>query len=97
MKKKVFTGNSQNIKQEIGIQVAFITEKKLQKEHFLAKKHCHLGDLCVHFGNVPTHATTKELKKMAFKINSQNIKQNIGIQVIFISEIKPQLERFLAK
>ena len=37
-------------------------------------------------------ATTKKLKKMAFKINSQNIKQNVGLQVIFISEIKPQLD-----
>ena len=31
-------------------------------------------------------AMTKELKKMAFKISNQNIKQN-----------KPRLERFLAK
>ena len=44
-----------------------------------------------------THATTKRLKKMAFRTNSQNIKQAFGIQVIFISEIKPQKERFLAK
>ena len=46
---------------------------------------------------MPTQATTKELKKMAFKINIQNIKENVGIQVIFISEIKPGLERFLVK
>ena len=44
-----------------------------------------------------TYATTKELKKMEFKINSQKIKQIVGIQVIFISEVKPRLERFLAK
>ena len=44
-----------------------------------------------------TYATTKKLKIMAFKINSQKIKQKFGIQVIFISEIKPRLERFLAK
>ena len=37
------------MKQAIGIQVTFIAGKKLQKEHFLAKKHCLLGDLCVHF------------------------------------------------
>ena len=30
-------------------------------------------------------------------MNSQNIKQKFGIQVTFISEIKPQKERFLAK
>ena len=30
------------------------------------------------------YATTKELKKNAFTINSQNINQEIGIQVTFI-------------
>ena len=45
-----------------------------------------------------SYATTeKELKKMSFKINSQNIKQKFGKQVTFILEIKPQKERFLAK
>ena len=44
-----------------------------------------------------TYATIKELKIMAFKINSQKIKQKFGIQVIFISEINPLIERFLAK
>ena len=43
------------------------------------------------------HVTTKELKKMTFRINSQNIQQKFGIQVTFISEIKPQKERFLEK
>ena len=38
MKMKAFTVNSQNIKQVIDIQVTLISEKKLQKEHFLAKK-----------------------------------------------------------
>ena len=32
--KKAFTVNSQNINQAIDIQVTFITEKKLHKEHF---------------------------------------------------------------
>ena len=41
--------NSRNIKQAFGIQVTFIMEKKLQKVHFLAKKHCLLGELWVHF------------------------------------------------
>ena len=49
LKKKAFRINSRNIKQTINIQVTFITEKKFQKEHFLAKKHCLLGDLYVHF------------------------------------------------
>ena len=44
-----------------------------------------------------TYVTTKELEKMAFRMNSQNIKQNFGTQVNFISEIKPQKERFLAR
>ena len=48
-------------------------------------------------GNVPTYTTIIKLKKIAFKINSQNIKQNVAIQVTFISEINSRLERFLAK
>ena len=32
---------------------------------------------------------------MTFRINSQNIQQTFRIQVTFISEIKPQKERFL--
>ena len=48
LKKMAFRINSRNLKQAIDIQVTFITEKKLQKEHFLAKKHCLLGDLCVY-------------------------------------------------
>ena len=34
---------------------------------------------------------------MTYRINSQNIQQKFGIQVTFISEIKPQKERFLEK
>ena len=49
LKKKAFKINSRNITQAIGIQVTFMTEKELQKEQFLAKKHCLLGDLYVHF------------------------------------------------
>ena len=44
-----FRINSQHTKQTIGMQVTFITEQNLQKKHFFAKKHCLLGDLCVHF------------------------------------------------
>ena len=32
---------------------------------------------------------------MVFKINSRDMKQKFGIQVIFISKIKPGIERFL--
>ena len=42
------------------------------------------------------YATTKELKKKAFRVNSQNIEQAIKILVIFILEINLQKERFLA-
>ena len=44
-----------------------------------------------------TYATTKELKKIAFRTNSKNIKRRVGIQVTFISGIKPQKKGFLAK
>ena len=44
-----------------------------------------------------TYATTKKLKKIPFRINSQNIKQRVFTRVTFISEIKPQKKGFLAK
>ena len=43
------------------------------------------------------YATTKELKKKAFRINIQNMQQTIGILVTFIWEIKLQKENVLAK
>ena len=49
LKEKILTVKRHNKKQAIEIQVTFIIEKKLQKVHFLAKKHCLLGKLCVHF------------------------------------------------
>ena len=36
-----------------------------------------------------TYAMNKELEMKAFKINSQNINQEIGIQVSIIFEINP--------
>ena len=44
-----FRINSRDIKEAFCIQVTFIMQKKLQKVHFLAKKHCLLGKLYVHF------------------------------------------------
>ena len=41
-------------------------------------------------GNVDTYVTIKQLKKKAFTINSQNIDQEIDIQVTFILQIKLQ-------
>ena len=54
----------------------------MQREHFLAKSGSFFLDLSVQFeplwdGNVDIHDTTKELKKKALKINSQNIEQEI--------------------
>ena len=48
-------------------------------------------------GNVHTYTTTEELKKMAFRINSWNIKQAIDIQVTFLMEKKLQKLHFLSK
>ena len=39
--------NSQNIKQNFGTQVNFISEIKPQKERFLAKYDCFFGNLCI--------------------------------------------------
>ena len=59
--------------------MTFIRKKKLQKEHFLVKYTVFLMTFAFILNrcydrNVYTHATTKELKKMAFRINSQNLK-----------------------
>ena len=51
LKEKAFRINSRSTKKAIVIEVAFINEKILKKEHFLAKKHCVLDDFCVHFEN----------------------------------------------
>ena len=48
-------------------------------------------------GTIHTYATTKEMKTMPFRINSQNIEQGFGIQLTFITEKNPEKERFLAK
>lgn len=49
-------------------------------------------------GNVHTYATTEQLKKKKFIKNSQNQKkQNNGILLIFIFEIKFKKEHFPAK
>ena len=43
------------------------------------------------------YTTNKEMKTMAFTINSQSIERAIGIQVTFIMEKKPQEVHILAK
>ena len=55
--------NTQNIKQAIGIQVTFITEKNLQREQFSAKEPSLFEDLCIRFkpfGNLYTMPQVKE-------------------------------------
>ena len=43
-------------------------------------------------GNVHTNAATKELKKEAFTVKIQNIKEAINTQVTLISENKHQVK-----
>ena len=95
--------NNEKIKQKIGIQLSFFSEIKLKKKRFLVK---NISDFLAieasilsprQDGNVHTYATTKEVKTMKFRINSQNIEQTFGIQETLITEIKPQKERFLPK
>ena len=47
--KKVFTANSHNKNQKIGIQVTFILEIKLQKYIFLSKSDHFFNNLFAHF------------------------------------------------
>ena len=87
--------NSQNINLAICIQVTFGSENKLEekilfnKTRLFSEIHASILKPCQD-GNIHTYATTKELKKIALRINIQNIKQRVGIQVTFILEIKPQ-------
>ena len=43
------------------------------------------------------YPTSKKLKSKAFKLNSENIKQVIGIQLTFILETELQKEDFFEK
>ena len=103
LKKKLFTVYNHNIKQETGIQVALIMEKKLHKKNIYQQKSTVIS---VTFGfilnpcqdgNLHTYATTKELKSKEFTLHNENIKQEIGIHLSFILEIKFQKQHFLAK
>ena len=92
LKEKAFRAKGNNMKQTIGIQVAFISENKPQKEQFLDKYGCFLATYAsilnpCYDGNVHTHDRNKEVNKKAFTINSQKINQEIVIQVTFIFKI----------
>ena len=47
--------------------------------------------------NMNTYATTYKLRRKAFTVNSQNIKQAYGIQLSFVLEINLQKEEFIEK
>ena len=85
------------------MEVTFISEKVLlQKEHFLAKKHCLLGDLHVHFEPLlgqecKYRCHDKRNEKTEFRIKSPNTKKAIRIEVISITEMKLQEEYFVVK
>ena len=94
--------NSQNINLAICIQVTFISKNKLQekilfrKTRVFSKTDVSILNLC-YDGNKHTYAMTKELKKTAFRINSQSTKQRVGIQVTFILEVKLKKKSFFGK
>ena len=102
LKKKAFTTNSQNLKQAIGMQMILIFQVKFQKKIFQqnitisSASYVFILNPCQD-GNVDPYTTTQELKKNAFKLNSEIIKQIIGTQLTFILEIKLQKELLLEK
>ena len=96
-----FNLKNANIKQVIGISIIFIFEINLQNYVFLQ-------NMAIFFplmsflnpckdGNVHRCSKTKEVKVKAFKATEEKIKQKIGLQGIFILEIKLQKYIFLAK
>ena len=91
-KKKAFKTNREKNKcktsNSVCIQVTFILEIKLQNDNFWAGDTNFLKP-CQDV-NVHKNATTKELKKKAFIVKSQSIKQAIGIQLTVMLEIELQ-------
>ena len=66
------------------MQVIFISENKLQKEH-LSDSENFFSNLCAsilkpHYDkNVNPYASTKELKNKAFALKNEHMKEAIGI------------------
>ena len=86
MKKKAFMINIENIKQAIVIQVIFILEINLEKEHFFSKIWLFFCDSIFNFeswlgreSSYVCHYLRNEEK--AFTINSQNKNQANGVQI----------------
>ena len=98
--KKEFTINSNNIKEGIGIQVTFLLEIKLQKEHskvwqFIQLLTCLFSTLFRM--RMWIHMPRLKKKKKVCTINSYNKNQEIGTQVTIILEIKHQMYIFIKK
>ena len=93
---------TQNIKHVIGIKVTFLLEIKLQK-YFCLAKYDHFSVVIFPFwtsirkGMCMQMPGLKQLEKNAFKINSQNINQEICLQVTFTLEMKLQKYIFFRK
>ena len=93
LKKKEFTLNSKNMKQEIGLQLTFHLDIEIEKVHFqqnmtiFAATNSFMLNCCQD-GNKDKYATTSELEIKEFMINSHNIKEAIGIQETFYQKVK---------
>ena len=92
------------MKEAIGIQVTFMLEIKIQKYIFskfwalfqrLMSTFCTTIRMGIYI-RMP-QPKIKIIKNKSLAVNSQNIKQEMGIQVTFISEKKLQREQFLPK
>ena len=95
MKRKAFTVNSHTSYLDL--------RKEASKRTFFSKKntvfsatYASILNPCLD-GNEHTYATNKEMKKIVSRISIRNIEHAFCLQVIFITEKKPQKERFLAK
>ena len=77
--KEGITVNTQNINQAIDIQVIFILENKLQKEHLSNSDHFFQELISIHFKPLLGWECAFELKKKACTLKSEHMKKAIGI------------------
>ena len=101
VKCKAFKSNKENIKQSNGMELTFILEIKLPKEHCFAMFLWFntLGE-CIFKpskdGKKNTYATSYELKSKIFTLNNKNTKQ-ISIELTFTLETRIQNQPFSQK
>ena len=76
----------------MGLQVTYMSENKLQKEYFWAKQDYDIMPFLKPCYNLymRIYATSKELKKKAFPVKCQNMKQPVSMEVTFILVNKHQ-------